>query len=228
MCTVVVRWSPARPLQVLALRDELVGREFDDPGPWWPAQPTVIGGRDRVAGGSWCVTDIATGTAALVLNRPQRKVAAAGAPSRGVLPLLAVRHGERWPEEVDTSGMASFALVLAGPTGLREWEFDGELLTSSVLGEGTHMVTSGGAEDRKGERYLDGFAGAGTVQDWRVLVEAHPPQDDPAALVVRHEEAGRVFATVFGQVFTATAGRLAVSASREPWREGTWTERVWT
>lgn len=228
MCTVVVRWSLGQPLQVLALREELVGREFDDPGPWWSEQPTVIGGRDRVAGGSWCVTDVATGTAALVLNRPQRRVAAEGAPSRGVLPLLAVRHGERWPQAVDTAGMASFALVLAGPTGVRQWVFDGELLTSSVLGEGLHMVTSGGAEDGKSERYLDGFAGAGTVEDWRVLVQAQAPQDDPAALVVRHEQAGCVFATVFGQVFTATAGRLVVSASREPWRAGSWTERVWS
>ncbi len=228
MCTVVVRWALGRPLQVLALRDELVGREFDDPGPWWPEQPTLIGGRDRLAGGSWCVTDVATGTAALVLNRPQRRVAAQGAPSRGVLPLLAVRHGERWPEEVDTAGMASFALVLAGPTVVREWVFDGELLSSAVIGEGTHMVTSGGAEDGKSQRYLDSFVWPGTAKDWRVLVEAQAPRDDPAALVVRHEEADQVFATVFGQVFTATAGRLTVSTSREPWRAGTWTERVWS
>jgi hypothetical protein len=34
VCTVVVRWSVGRPAQVLALRDELTTRAFDDPGEW--------------------------------------------------------------------------------------------------------------------------------------------------------------------------------------------------
>ena len=93
MCTVVVRWSAGEPVLVLALRDERTDREFDDPGAWWPEQPHVVGGRDRAAGGSWCVTDVASGSTALVLNRGQRRVAAPGAPSRGVLPLLAVGLG---------------------------------------------------------------------------------------------------------------------------------------
>src|SRR4051794_23384173 len=82
VCTVVVRWAPQQPVQVLALRDELVGRDFDDPAAWWPDQPSVVGGRDRVAGGSWCVTDVDSGVTALVLNRPQRRLAAPGASSR--------------------------------------------------------------------------------------------------------------------------------------------------
>ena len=31
MCTVVVRWSVGQPPQILALRDELTTRDFDDP-----------------------------------------------------------------------------------------------------------------------------------------------------------------------------------------------------
>lgn len=42
MCTVVVRWSPGEPVLLLALRDELVGRDFDDPGEWWPEHPGVV------------------------------------------------------------------------------------------------------------------------------------------------------------------------------------------
>ena len=118
VCTVVVRWTAGRPILVLALRDELAEREFDDPGPWWPAQPNVIGGRDRVAGGSWCVTDVASGLTALVLNRTQRPVAEPAAPSRGVLPLVAVQHGTDWPAHLDVTGMASFAVLLAAPQGL--------------------------------------------------------------------------------------------------------------
>src|SRR5690349_11704572 len=67
VCTVVVRWSPGRTAQILALRDELTTREFDEPDLWWPQWPDVVGGRDRVAGGTWCATDVRTGTTALVL-----------------------------------------------------------------------------------------------------------------------------------------------------------------
>jgi uncharacterized protein with NRDE domain len=226
VCTVVVRWNPGRPHTALALRDELTDRDFDDPGTWWPDRPGVVGGRDRTAGGSWCVTDVPSGTTALVLNRPQRRVAAAGAPSRGVLPLRAVAHGRDWPDHVPLAGMASFALVLASPDALTVWVFDGEQLTVEELGEGTHMVTSGGAEDGKEQRYLRAFAAADPLA-WRALVEAHPPADDPAALVVRMERDDKVYATVFGQLLEAAPGSLSLSCSRRPWVTGSWTSRRW-
>jgi hypothetical protein len=223
MCTVVVRWATGAAVEVLALRDELVGREFDDPGAWWPSQPTVVGGRDRVAGGSWCVTDSVTGVTALVLNRPQKRD---GSPSRGELPLLALAHGADWPSHVETAGMASFALVLAAPDALTLWVWDGERLTSGSLVAGTHMVTSGGEEDGKAERFLTDFAAA-PVEEWPGLVGRQQPQDDPAALVVRHalESPGserRVYATVFGQVITAEPGRVRLTWSRTPWVVDSW------
>src|SRR4051812_28720139 len=153
MCTVVVRWNPGEPTRLLALRDELTGREFDDPGAWWPELADVVGGRDRTAGGTWCANRISTGVTALVLNRPQRRVADAGAPSRGVLPLLGVTHEWSWPDAVDIDGMASFAMVLAAPHRLTVWDFDGRTLTSAELDSGTHMVTSGGPEDGKSARF---------------------------------------------------------------------------
>jgi uncharacterized protein with NRDE domain len=218
VCTVVVRWSPGAAVEVLALRDELVGRDFDDPGAWWPDQPTVVGGRDRVAGGSWCVTDTATGVTALVLNRPQKRD---GSPSRGALPLLAVAHGTAWPDHLDVTGMASFAVVLAAPDALTLWVFDGEQLTSEALPEGTHMVTSGGAEDGKADRYLADFAAA-PADTWPSLVAAHEPRDDVAALVVHHPFEGGVYATVFGQVIAAQPGRVDLQWSRTPWRLDSW------
>ena len=224
MCTVVVRWSSGEPAQVLALRDELVGRDFDDPGRWWPELPSVVGGRDRAAGGSWCVTEVASATTALVLNRPQRRIAAPGAPSRGVLPLLAVEHGRDWPAHVVLPGMASFALVLVQPGAVQLWVFDGATLTTEQLPPGTHMVTSGGAEDGKAARYLQGFREGG---DWLDLVTAAGPADDPAALVVRHEGEGAVYATVFGQVVDATPGALSVRSSRTPWLRQSWTTSEW-
>lgn len=228
MCTVVVRWAPAVPVSVLALRDELTGRDFDDPGAWWPEQPNVIGGRDRIAGGSWCVTDARSGVSALVLNRPQPRRAAQGAPSRGLLPLLAVKHGQDWPEYVERIGMAGFALVLATPDALTCWVFEDEQLISTELGSGTHMITSGGAEDGKAARYLAAFTAVRRVTEWRDLVVGQLPQDDPAALVVRHEEGGSAFATVFGQLIESAPGRLRLSYSRTPWVDGSWVEGTWS
>ena len=222
MCTVVVRWSPGEPARLLALRDELTDRPFDDPGEWWPDHPGVVGGRDRTAGGTWCASDVATGVSALVLNRPEKRVAAPGAPSRGVLPLLAVRHEHNWPDELQLSGMASFALVLVTDRNLTVWLFDGDRLTSSQLEPGTHMVTSGGAEDGKADRYLTGFAGAAFPDGWRGLVQSDGPRDEPAALVVRHDFGDRTYATVFGQLIEAQPGHLHLEHSRTPWESGSW------
>jgi hypothetical protein len=222
VCTVVVQWSGGEPVEILALRDELTGRAFDDPGRWWPELPDVVGGRDAVAGGTWCATRIGTGATALVLNRPRQAEATPGAPSRGVLPLLGVTHGADWPAHVETAGMAGFLLVLATPDRLVSWDFDGVTLHEQEHGPGTVMMTSGGPEDRKAERFLDRFA-TGDRDDWRRLVQGAPPADDAGALVVRHERDGRVFATVFGQLIEARPGRLRLEYSRRPWTGEPWT-----
>ncbi|MDQ1747095.1 MAG: hypothetical protein QOD07_1358 [Frankiaceae bacterium] len=225
MCTVVVRWQAGQPAQILALRDESTARAFDDPGRWWPEFPDLVGGRDRGAGGTWCANNVATGVTAMVLNRAPKRVADAGAPSRGVLPLLAARHEDGWTAHLDVTGMASFALVLATPMRLTTWEYDGARLTSTELSAGTHMVTSGGAEDGKTERYLDRFAAAEFPGGWRAMVEAETPRDDPAGLVIRHEAESFVYATVFGQLIDAEPGRLRVDYSRTPWLGGSWSRR---
>ncbi|MGY1692966.1 NRDE family protein [Geodermatophilus sp. SYSU D01105] len=221
MCTVVVRWAPGAAVRILALRDELTTREFDDPGRWWPEHPDLVGGRDRVAGGTWCATRVGTGVTALVLNRPQKRDADPGAPSRGVLPLLGAERGVDWLDTVDLAGMASFLLVLAAPDRLTTWDFDGERLTTTEHPPGTWMVTSGGPEDRKADRFLPLFTDADSPDGWRRLVEEEPPRDDPGALVVRHERDGLVFATVFGELIAVRPGRLELQYSRRPWT-GPW------
>jgi hypothetical protein len=224
VCTVVVRWAPGEPVRFLALRDELTSRDFDEPGRWWPEQPGAVGGRDRTAGGTWCASDVASGATALVLNRPQKRTADDGAPSRGVLPLAGLAHGSDWPKSLVVQGMASFALVLATPLVLRVWDFDGETLTTADTEPGTHMVTSGGAEDGKADRFLEQFTSS---DDWRGLVQSQLPQDDPAALVVRHEHEGLVFATVFGQLIESAPGRLHLEHSRTPWSAEAWSTQDW-
>ena len=224
MCTVVVRWSDGQPTQILALRDEVTTRLFDDPGGWWPELPDVIGGRDRTAGGTWCATRVKTAATALVLNRPRKRLADPGAPSRGVLPLLGVVHGADWVTHTDVSGMASFLLVLSTPHRLTTWDFDGQELVTTEHPPGTHMVTSGGPEDRKADDYLRSFERAGYPHGWRELLERESPRDDPAALVVRHELEDLVFATVFGELIEARPGLLRLQYSRQPWATGTWRE----
>jgi hypothetical protein len=226
VCTVVVRWSAGEPARILALRDELTGRPFDDPGRWWAEFPGAVGGRDRRAGGTWCATRVDTGATALVLNRPQKREADPGAPSRGVLPLLAVEHEREWQRGVDLAGMAAFALVLVDAEGMTTWDFDGDRLETRRFPEGTHMVTSGGPEDRRAERYLPRFTRSDFPEGWRALVRSAPPADDPAALVVRHEQDGLIYATVFGQLVEARPGRLRLEHSREPWTEAPWTPLV--
>ena len=223
MCTVVVRRAEGQPVRILALRDELTSRPFDDPGQWWPEFPDVVGGRDALAGGTWCATRIDTGATALVLNRPQKPEATPGAPSRGILPLLGVAQGADWPAHVGLAGMASFLLVLATPELLITWDFDGATLRETEHLPGTVMVTSGGPEDRKAERFLGRFDAADYPEDWRRLVQSASPTDDPGALVVRHERDGLVFATVFGELIEAEPGRLRLEYSRRPWTEQPWT-----
>jgi uncharacterized protein with NRDE domain len=222
VCTVVTRWEDGAPLRILAIRDEFVSRDFDPPGAWWPDQPSVVGGRDRLAGGSWCVSDIDTGVTALVLNRTERHT---GTPSRGVLPLAAVAEGTRWPEHVDHKQMASFTLVLAGPDGVTAWTWDAKDLTQQTLDAGTHVFTSRGLDigEEKAARLTPEFA----TRPWKEVVTERPPTDDRTALIVRHPFETDTYATVFGQLITATPGRLRVEHSRTPWDAPTWTEESW-
>jgi hypothetical protein len=226
MCTVVVRRSADRPVEILAVRDEMTSRGFDVPDRWWPDHPGVVGGRDHVAGGTWCATSVGTGVTALVLNRHHERPAAPGAPSRGVLPLLGAAHGAGWINHVRLDGMAGFLLVLAAPDRLTSWEWDGEQLTSTEHPGGTAVFTSGGPEDSKAGRWHVPFEEATFPDGWRGLVQANPPADDPSALVIRRERDGKVYGTVFAETIDARPGRLRLEYSRSPWTDAPWDAAV--
>jgi hypothetical protein len=219
---------PGDAVRILALRDELASRGFDQPGEWWPEQPGVIGGRDRTAGGSWCVSDIATGTTAVVLNRPERRDALPGAASRGVLPLLAVRAGESWIDAIDLTPMASFNLALAAPDRLQWWSFDGSTLRHEILGTGTWMLTPRG---RRTEPLDPRLTADDVPATWLDLVRETIPSDDPSGgLVVQKQFGDDSYETVFGQVIEARPGALRVNflnrVARDP--RGCWASRSWT
>ncbi len=222
VCTVVTHWTRGDAVRILAVRDEFVSRDFDDPDEWWPDHPGVVGGRDRRAGGSWCVANIAAGSTALVLNRTERHT---GTPSRGRLPLAAIAVGDEWPQHLDHREMASFILVLADPSGVTAWTWDAVALTRADLEPGTHMITTLGvdAEDEKTARFATQF----DDPDWKAVVSARPPADDRTALVVRHEFETDTYATVLGQLIESAPGRLRISYSRTPWIATDWTDREW-
>lgn len=221
MCTVVCRWSAGAAVHMLALRDEFVDREFDGPGRWWPDQPTVIGGRDRVAGGTWCACDVDTGVVAVVLNRPERRDAEPGAASRGVLPLLAVQHGAAWTTQVELAPMASFNLMLASPDALLWWTFDGATLTTAALSEGVHLAKPRGLAD---DQVTGALAEPG---GWKQLLADSEPRPDPSGLLVRIEHGDRVYGTVFGQLISSVPGRLDIEHTRAPQRPDTFRSESW-
>ncbi len=92
MCTVIVLHRPGHtwPLLIAANRDERLDRAWDPPAAWWPDHPDIIGGRDRMAGGTW-MTLGRHGVVAAVLNRPGSLGPADGKRSRGELPILATQ-----------------------------------------------------------------------------------------------------------------------------------------
>jgi uncharacterized protein with NRDE domain len=222
MCTVVTRWVPDEPVRILAIRDEFVSRDFDPPGAWWPDQPGIVGGRDRLAGGTWCASDVESGATTLVLNRIERHT---GTPSRGVLPLAAVAAGTSWPDRVDHREMASFTLVLAGPADVTAWTWDAAEVRRIDLPAGTHVFTSRGldSDDEKAERWAPQFAS----RPWLEIVTEHPPTNDRTALIVEHPFETDTYATVFGQLITASPGDLRISHSRTPWLSDTWVDERW-
>lgn len=222
MCTVVTSWTEGEPVRVLAIRDEFVSRDFDLPGEWWPQQPGVVGGRDRLAGGSWCVTDVASGATALVLNRVEKHT---GTPSRGVLPLAAVAAGAAWTDRVDCAEMASFTLVLADAHGVSAWAWNATELQRVDLEPGTHVFTSRAIDT--GDDKADLLRPQFETRPWRDVVTAHPPADDRTALIVRHEFETDAYATVFGQQITATPGELNLTYSRTPWEPASWVADRW-
>ena len=227
MCTVVIRWAPGHPVRILALRDELASREFDLPDSWWPDQPSVVGGRDRSAGGSWCVTDVDAGVTAVVLNRPERRTALPGAPSRGLLPLLAVRAGPAWRDEIGLAPMASFNLVLVTPQSVQWWAFDGAALVEERLGAGTWMFTPRGRRTHP----LDPRLLAEDARTaWRDVVAAAVPSPDPTdGLVVQHPIGDDSYETVFGQVLLTRPQWMRLDYLRAVARNpgGAWSTQTW-
>lgn len=162
MCTVILLRRPGM-VCLAANRDERVDRAWEAPAPFWPGigDGGIVGGRDRLGGGTWLAVN-RQGVAAAVLNRPGSLGPAAGKRSRGELPLLALEQAD--------AGRAAEA-VTALDAGL--WR-------------PFHMVVA----DRERAFFLCGL-GSGRAEVWELpegvsMVTAHPPNDLDSPRTARH------------------------------------------
>jgi hypothetical protein len=160
LCTVILLRRPgaAWPLMVAANRDERLDRPWDPPAAHWPG---LIGGRDRLGGGTWMALG-RHGVLACVLNRPGTLGPEAGRRSRGELPLLAAAASSA------EAGAAAITSLDAG--GWRPF----------------NMIVA----DRHRAFFLaglgDGQAQAAALPDGVSMVTAHPPNDLASPRIARH------------------------------------------
>ncbi|MFT4215374.1 MAG: NRDE family protein [Microbacterium sp.] len=169
MCTAIVHVpaEPARPVRLLAVRDEDPQRAWQPLGAWWPAtHPGVVGVRDALAGGAWIAADDETRRAAVLLNRrPVEQPDGREPRSRGHLVLDAV-EGRSVAEPPPTNG---FNLVAIGVDGARVTMWDGVSVRRVVLSPGIHMIAHDDVDDAATARiatWRDAFGEPGDGPDW--------------------------------------------------------------
>jgi uncharacterized protein with NRDE domain len=215
MCTVVMLHRPghAWPLVLAALRDEMMARAWDPPGAHWPDRPGVVGGRDRLAGGTWMASD--GQRVACVLNRPGTLGGQPGKRSRGVLPLAALAD-----EPIDADAFAAFNLVCAGRAGGWTLESEAGRAVRRAIPEGVSMLTAHGLDSGECPRarlYLPRFRaapapdpGAGDWSAWLDLLastEAEPGAGPRGGMTVVPDNG---YGTVSVSLFALPAGGVPV------------------
>ncbi len=208
MCTAIIGFAPGAPVPVLlaGVRDELADRPWRPPGRHWPDRPSLVGGRDEQAGGTWLAVDPDAPRAACVLNGRGRERPPEGRLSRGELPLRLAATGGF---DVDPERFEPFHLIGAEPAAVRLWSWDGERLTERELEPGLHIIVNGGLAE-PGEQGGDDHFSA-RVAHFRPRFESAPrereawlglldgdgvdPADEHALIVRRVFADGRIWGT---------------------------------
>jgi len=142
MCTALLSIEPGHPSLLVGVRDELMDRAWEPPGPHWPDLPDLIGGRDLQAGGTWLAVSPGEHRASCVLNARGQLAPTASRQSRGVLPLRAAAG-----QPIDKDALANtdpFHLITAEPDRALWQSWDGHVLTERVLGPGLHFAVNSG------------------------------------------------------------------------------------
>jgi hypothetical protein len=185
MCTAVVSFEPGSPIPVLlvGVRDEFASRPWEPPARHWADRPSLIGGRDLLAGGTWLAVDPAVPRAACVLNGHGPLAPEGIRASRGELPLRLAADGGLG--DVEPKRYDPFHLLGAEPGIVRMWSWDGDEFTERTLAPGLHTVVNSGLEGRGGRHTGPGTDEmAARIAYFRpLLAAAHRPEpgDGPAA-----------------------------------------------
>ena len=216
MCTVVVLWRPgnAWPLLLAANRDERVDRAWDPPAAWWPERPDLVGGLDRLGGGTWLAME--HGRLACVLNRPGSLGPALGKRSRGELPMLALAD-----VTIDPGAYRPFNLVLAGRDGAEFVRGDGVALMRWALPPGLSMITAHDPDDPASARVVAhraDFDLAPKPPDWGAWMAALRDDRGPAPVFVPVQEGfGTVCSSLVGWPVQGRAEWLFADARDHGW-----------
>ena len=209
----LLRFAPgtAWPLLLGAIRDEFADRAWDPPGRHWDG--ALVGGGDRVAGGTWLAVDPTGPAVAALLNGPLLPVPPDGIrPSRGDLPLSALT---RWPDAdpplpngAELARYNGFHLLRAATDRVDVWSWDGAAMTHRGLDPGDHVIVNAGVDtasplvDRLQARLAglgtpDPRPGPATAAAWDGWVDLLGGDGidpgDPRALLVWREFEGRVY-----------------------------------
>ncbi len=245
MCTVMIRFQPSGewPVLLAAVRDEFMQRAWDAPAAHWPDLPHVIGGRDRVAGGTWMAVRAADeGAVAALLNGVRRGAPADGSvrPTRGTLVLAALSGVDfdetRVPGIADDAELArydGFHLVHADAGAVRVWSWDGDRLAFRSLSPGDHIIVNLGADEdadplvpyfrpvleRTGQPPLSADSDTATAwAGWAELLRGDGlALDDPRGLIIAQDVGGQFYgSTSTSLVGIAADGRIRYDFATTP------------
>jgi hypothetical protein len=223
MCSLILSFMPIAlwPVVIGANRDEMHAREWDAPGRYWPG---IIGGRDRLAGGTWFgIND--HGVIAALLNRTGSLGPAPGKASRGDLPLIALAATTAAEAAgriavLDAAAYRSFNLLIADSKGgfvIRGLEAGAPLI--APIDPGVTMITASDPNDLTNPRiarYLPQFAAA-TRPDpghddwsgWAALLADRSDPGETALNVAPRDGFGTVSSCLIGLGTDDTAFRFA-------------------
>ena len=233
MCTVLILLRPgnAWPLLLGANRDERFDRPFDPPGRHWPDAPGIVGGRDRLGGGSWFgIND--DGVVATIVNGMDRLGPQAGKSSRGEIVLRALREhdaaaGAAAVAALDPGRYRGFTLIVADRRAAYALENDETALHLRPLAPGHHLVTPDGCDAASSPRYAahaPAFRAAAPPEpgrdewaDWSALLR-RVDDDDPhrAMTVVTGHGFGTVSSTLLAVPDDASAAPVLLFANGPP------------
>jgi len=213
VCTAVLSVEPGLPVLLAGVRDELADRAWDPPGRHWPQFPDLVGGLDRLAGGTWLAVSPPHRRVACVLNGRGQAAPAATRRSRGILPLRAAAG-----QPVDRSELPDldpFLLLTAEPGLVVMQGWDGRDLTERRLPSGLHFVVNSGlASDLTGAATEPTTAAGPTTATGPGAADSAPSRDG------REHELGRI--AHFAGLFQAAArpAPLPGQPMQEAW--GAW------